>query len=398
MHSLMSTTSAKFSFRNLFRNPSSDRKRTNVLPKRQSFLLEPLESRLLLSVVTEFPVDSTALIAGANVNVSNQAGPDSEVGIAVNPQNSLNLVAASNDINDLTRLKTYFSTDGGRTWTTVFIDENQDGMSTTDLRFDPNVAFDSDGSAYVVYSVNTGTTSALRVARSTDGGATYTQDTQVTTDAANSRLHTAMVTTRADPNGADDVLVLWARVTATDENIQAALSLDGGATFPTTNTDINDGTQRTFSPWAVADDAGNFHVAWEVNLPGTTPDGRIFTDVLNGTTLTDGANVTVSDIQITDFDQATSKLPAQPDRGVFSIVTIDVDRSGGPNDGRLYISYTDRANTATNDTNIFVRFSDDGGANWSGAVQINDDTGNTSRIPASPGGRSDQRQCLRRMV
>jgi hypothetical protein len=88
----------------------------------------------------------------------------------------------------------------------------------------------------------------------------------------------------------------------------------------------------------------------------------------------------VTDIQITDQFQATSKLPAQPDRGVWSTVTIDADRSGGPNDGRIYISYTDRASTATDDTNIFVRFSDDGGCNWSCPIQINDDGGTTSQF------------------
>jgi hypothetical protein len=41
-------------------------------------------------------------------------------------------------------MATYFSTDGGTTWTTVFIDETQDGQGTNDTRFDPNVAFDSD--------------------------------------------------------------------------------------------------------------------------------------------------------------------------------------------------------------------------------------------------------------
>src|SRR4051812_5725706 len=66
-----------------------------------------------------------ALTTGADVDVSNQVGPQSEVGISVNPLNPLNIVAASNDIADLSHMETYFSTDGGTTWTTVFIDENQ---------------------------------------------------------------------------------------------------------------------------------------------------------------------------------------------------------------------------------------------------------------------------------
>jgi hypothetical protein len=304
-----------------------------------------------------FPVDSADLIAGANIDVSNQVGVEGEVGISVNPLNPLNIVAASNNPSFPTRMATYFSTDGGTTWTTVFIDDTQDGQGSNVERFDPNVAFDSEGNVYVVYSINTGTTSHLMLAKSTDGGNTYAQVTEVTTDPADDKLHTAMVTIRADPKGADDVLVLWARVVPDDdENIQAALSLDGGATFPTINNNINDATQRTFLPWAVVDDRGDFHGAWEVNLAGTSPDGRIFQDVLDGATLADGTDVAVTDIQITDQFQPTSRLPAQPDRGVWSTVTIDADRSGGRHDGRIYISYTDRASTATDDTNIFVRF------------------------------------------
>ena len=99
-------------------------------------------------------VDSTTLIAGANIDVSNQVGVEGEVGISVNPLNPLNIVATSNNNADLSRMATYFSIDGGATWTTVFIDENQDGHGANDTRFDPNVAFDSDGNVYVIYSLN----------------------------------------------------------------------------------------------------------------------------------------------------------------------------------------------------------------------------------------------------
>src|SRR5262249_46376483 len=158
------------------------------------------------------------------------------------------------------------------------------------------------------------------------------------------------------------VLVVWARVGNTGERIQAALSTDAGASFPTTNNAINDKVQRAMMPSVAVDRAGNFHVTWEVNNPTKPPDGQIFSDVLNGTTLKCGTDTLVSNVQITDFDQTTSKIPAQPDRGIFSVSTIDVDRSGDAFAGRIYVSYTDRASTKTDDTDIFVRFSDDGGA------------------------------------
>jgi hypothetical protein len=313
------------------------------------------------------------LVLGANVNVSALAGAQSEVGIAVNPTNPLNLVAVSNHIANLSRLGVWFSLNGGTTWTANFITQTQDGFGAGDSRFDPNVAFDSDGNVYVVYST-TGSGNRIVLARSTNGGQLFNQVTTVTTDAGPNNMHTAMVTTRSDVAGADDVLVAWARVQAAGERIQAALSLDAGATFPTTNTAINDAQQRTFLPWAAVDNAGNFHVVWEVNTGGGA--GTIFHDTLNGTTLASGADVTVTGVQITDFAAATSRIPAQPDRGVFSVSTIDVNRTSG----RIFVSYTDRTSTATNDTNVFVRFSDNGGANWSVATQVNTDATTTSQF------------------
>jgi hypothetical protein len=310
----------------------------------------------------------------ANVNVSNLAGTQSEVGIAVNPANPLNVVAVANDLVNLSNLGVWFSTDGGATWTANFIDDTEDGLAAGDSRFDPNVAFDSDGNVYVVYSTN-GSANTVVVARSADGGQNFGLATIVTTDApAASNLHTAMVTTRADPSGDDDVLVVFARVIGGVEAIEAALSLDAGATYSTTNTQINDALQRTFVPWAEADENGNFAVVWEVNQGGGV--GAIFHDTLDAATLASGADNTVSPIQITDFAAATSRIPAQPDRGIFSVATVDVDRTTG----RLIVGYTDRASTATNDTNVFVRFSDDGGVVWSAPIQVNDDATTTSQF------------------
>ena len=170
------------------------------------------------------------------------------------------------------------------------------------------------------------------------------------------------------------MLVVWARVQAGGESIEAALSLDAGASFPNSNNNINDALQRTFLPWASVDENGDFHVTWEVNQGGGA--GVILHDALDRTTLADDANDQVTTVQITDFAAATSKIPAQPDRGLFSVSTVDVDRSTG----RIYLSYTDRPNTTSNDTDIFVRFSDDNGANWSARTQVNDDETTTSQF------------------
>ena len=312
------------------------------------------------------------VITGPNVNISDMPGSQSEVGVAVNPTDPLNIVVGANELVDDKKLGVWYSLDGGATWTANFVDENADGFGANDFRFDPNVAFDSDGNVYIVYST-VGTGNRLVLVRSSDGGQNYDQVTIVTTDGGFNNLHTSMVTTRSDA-GADAVLVVYARVHGGGETIEAALSLNAGASFPTHNHNINDALQRTFVPWAAADAAGDFHVVCEVNQGGGT--GIIQHDVLDGVTLADGANTTVTTIEITDFFEPTSKIPAQPDRGIFSVATVDVDRTTG----RVYLSYTDRLNTQTDDTDIYVRFSDNNGADWSDRILINDDATTTSQF------------------
>src|SRR5207248_9545184 len=56
------------------------------------------------------------------------------------------------------------------------------------------------------------------------------------------------------------------------------------------------------------------------------------------------------------------------------------DNSNGPHRGRLYMVYTDRANTTTTDTNIFTRFSDNDGATWSSPLRVNTDAGTNSQF------------------
>jgi outer membrane protein OmpA-like peptidoglycan-associated protein/Ca2+-binding RTX toxin-like protein len=99
----------------------------------------------------------------------------------------------------------------------------------------------------------------------------------------------------------------------------------------------------------------------------------------------------------TDVDYV---IPAQPDRGIWMGLSTDVDLSGGPNDGRIYVAFADQAYLngvpAGNhdDTDIFVIASDDRGATWtalggspdafvaSGAalVKVSDDTGTASQF------------------
>src|SRR5688572_3562585 len=90
-------------------------------------------------------------------------------------------------------------------------------------------------------------------------------------------------------------------------------------------------------------------------------------------------------------------IPAQPDRGVLIRLSMDVDRSAGAHEGRIYVAFADQgdldgdASTGHDDLDIFVIASDDEGETWTaledslravGAAQVrvNDDTGAASQF------------------
>jgi hypothetical protein len=91
-----------------------------------------------------------------------------------------------------------------------------------------------------------------------------------------------------------------------------------------------------------------------------------------------GSRITVTGTQV----GGTRLIP--PDSNNFGIDTeanLAYDNSGGTHNGRVYLVYTDAANTTTNDTNIFTRFSDNNGATWSTRVRVNNVTTNSQFLP-----------------
>src|SRR5207249_8465171 len=79
--------------------------------------------------------------------------------------------------------------------------------------------------------------------------------------------------------------------------------------------------------------------------------------------------------------QGFRNIPAQPNRSVDAEATLAFDRSGGAFNGRLYLAYTDAPTTTSNDTNIFVRVSDNNGATWSAPVLVHEVNTNSQFLP-----------------
>src|SRR5439155_330844 len=75
-------------------------------------------------------------------------------------------------------------------------------------------------------------------------------------------------------------------------------------------------------------------------------------------------------------------IPPQPDRSVDAEPGLAWERTGGVHRGRVYLVYTFENKNESDDTDVYVRHSDDGGATWSQGVRVNDDhTANSQFLP-----------------
>jgi hypothetical protein len=312
--------------------------------------------------------DTHVTSVGANVNITRLGGNQSEGTIAVNPVNPQQLFMASNS-----GTRAANSTDGGQTWANYSIG-GADGLPASCC---DNVArFDRFGNLYLVYiglgpdnSVGTAD-DTVQLLISTTGGnqGSFTVLQQI--DVGNIDQPSVAVG-GGNVAGTASVWVTW--------NDNGPIRARGAQVTGL-------GTVGAFTAEQTA--TGSAGVTGQFGDIAVGPNGEVMVTYQSNTQIfvnTDadgvgaggfGAQVTVSATNVVKFDAITP----QQSRTVDAEANLAWDRSGGANNGRVYLSYTDEQPDESNDTDVLVRFSDDNGANWSAAVQVNDDAGTNSQF------------------
>jgi hypothetical protein len=319
------------------------------------------------------PALAQTAAAGANVNISRATGNQTESASAVNPVNGNQVFAASND--ETTNLAGIFaarSADGGQTWTTFTIGTGAGGDGFTPACCDPTASWDEFGNLYVGYlGFPAGGGRTIEVLVSTDGGQTFATIGPISTG-PNLDQPTVVA-------GNGQVWVTWRQsgpigIQASGADVTGLGAANIGA-FSAAVTLAGSGTGN-YGDIAIGDD-GEVVATYQIP-PGGQGPATIFTHTdPDGTGPQPfGPQVTVTTTNVGGFDF----IPPQPDRSVDAEAGLAYDRSGGPNDGRLYLVYTDEQPDESNDTDILVRTSDDDGATWSAPVRVNDDTGTNSQF------------------
>lgn len=327
-------------------------------------------STLVLAVAGALAAAAFATAAAPlpNFNVTAMPGNEAEDAIAVNPANPANVVAMSTLPDVVSGLAVGVSFDSGHTWARRVIGGAGDPLG--EICCDQQLAWDRFGNLWMTYLVNTN--GDVLVALSTDGGRSFRKVADLQTKFGD------------QPSIAAGANSVWVSFTAKPGNqIQAfGARVDGLGRF------------------------GSFSAPENVPSPGNGdygdtavgPAGQVMVTYQNSTNGQGGTDIyTAVDpdgLGPLGFGQPTLAahshvggfdfIPAQPNRSIDAEANLAWDRSGGAHRGRVYLVWTQETpNGNTNDTDVMVQSSDDGGATWSPAVKVNDDhTTNSQYDPA----------------
>jgi hypothetical protein len=320
------------------------------------------------------------LVPFANVDVSNNpTTTESEMTITVNPADPLNVAGLVHDAANLNQIQVFYTLDGGDTWSRTLIhdtgavDNDGNGFGR---RVDPTIRFDENGDLFVGYGAWNSSTNVttLIVGKSTDGGATFANSSfrRIQSGGGYGGVDKwYLATGPAGPGtAAQAVYVAWDRP-ASSNQVYVAGSNDGGDSF-TAPVTVDPGNGGDIFAGPAVGPNGELYVTWLSLTDGRVkvrvdPDGLWGPEPFRPT-------ATVKVLR-TGFLGLT--VPAQPRRGIGNNPSIDVDRSGGPHNGRAYVAYADRIG-GTN-TDVFLTYSDDGGNTWSSVPA----TGNVENEPGT---------------
>jgi len=344
-----------------------------------------------LMMVLSDDASATITPIGSNVNASKLLENQAEVTIAVNPYNPDNLIAASNDATaGKTNDMTWYTLDGGVTWTASPIPNTTYGTPATDrwARGDPTVVFDRSGNAYYAHLSEDTSKEGVSVAKSTDGGATWTAVEVPTSGTNNDKEFLAVGPDPTDPSK-DRIYVGYQ-----NNGVQYVNASGDGVTWSAA-VQVSDSGNNGINCQLAVDDNGVVYMCWQ-----ETGGAAGYSDVLFDKSTDGGATWGTDTVAYSGninpfndpFPPAGTKytIPAAPDRGVGAYLAMECDRSGGPNTGNIYILILDQGDldgdpdsgnaTDHHDTDVFVIRSGNGGTSWSGPVRVNDDATNYSQF------------------
>jgi len=314
---------------------------------------------ILSACIMAGPIQAFAasLTVGTNANITAMTNNQTETTIAVNPTNPQNLFAGANGGYTYSPAKLplpsvfCYSTNGGANW------KPSDLSALPPVCCDQSTSWDEFGNLFLAYAASSG---PAVVALSTNGGASFTvlyqsagvpDQPTVTTGPGGNYAPGSVWVTYASSSG---LVALGAGVNGFGEvgGFSTEQIVPGGGTFGDIAIGPNGEVLVTYQSGSNGADV----IGVNLDPDGLGPAG--FNPAIAATSTDVGGFLAI---------------PAQPHRTIDAEAGLAWDRTSGPHRGRIYLVYTDRPNLTSDDTDIYLRRSDDGGATWSAPLRVNDD-------------------------
>ncbi len=299
------------------------------------------------------------------VVIDNNNSPN-EPSIEINPYNTDEIVAGAN-LDSY-----YYSDDGGKTWTEQSLYCPEYGVWG-----DPAIACDVNGDFYYFHLSNPPSgnfVDRIVCQKSTDGGmnwnngsytglnGTKVQDKEwISIDRSNNNIYVTWTQFdqygSSNPNDYSDILF--------SKSSDAGETWSDAVRINQTSGDCLDDDNTVEGAMPAIGPNGEIYVAWA----GKKSDG---TNGILFDKSTDGGNTWLDeDIFVTTFPGGWAyDIP-----GIYrcnGLPVIKCDTSGGAYNGTIYINWTDQQN-GTDDTDVWLIKSTDGGNTWSNKIRVNND-------------------------
>ncbi|MDH3268359.1 MAG: glycoside hydrolase, partial [Ignavibacteria bacterium] len=306
----------------------------------------------------------------------------SEMSVDVHPANNNIVFSSANasnwPVSTIYGTGVYWSLDGSSTWTGF--DQPPFGSNSGD----PVSVIGIDGRLYENYISNS---LGQGVAVSTNNGVSWTTHTVAPNPGSLADKNHFMVDkTPSSPyvnssycvwtdfGGANNYDAVLRYSTNFGQNWSSSINLSNAL-----SSYLNQGANVQTGP------NGEVYATWTVYIDGSVTTGE---DGIGFAKSTDGGGTWTAPMYVyqqTNFGIRTTSLTGGKGIRCNSFPSMAVDRSGGPENGTIYICWTQRGvSPAGNDPDVVMVKSTDEGATWSSPVRVNDDPLNNAKDQILP--------------
>ncbi len=298
----------------------------------------------------------------------------SEMSVDVHPTNESIIFASANatpnPVSTIWGTGVYWSLDGAGTWTGF---DNPTPLFGTTNGGDPASVIGPNGYFYEGYLI--GGSYALGIAVSTNNGTSWA--THVAYSVPNQDKEHVMVDKEPTSPYVNRVYYPWSDLNGSEAAL--VYSTDFGTTWSAyknlSGTITPLGSAFAQGPNVQTGPNGEVYVCYAI-YDANWLDGE---DAIGFSKSTDGGATwtALRAYNQVNFGIRTSGSPGLPPKGMRtnSFPSMAVDRSGGPNNGNIYISWPQRGGVAPagSDPDVVLITSTDGGATWTTPIRVNDD-------------------------